>query len=152
MFKFAPEREVPDNRDWHTRMGLTIQEFVPTVWELIPYSFVVDYFTNIGDVVNYAYSANLNWVYKSASFRQLTQIVKSQKLDIVAMAQTPGNLRFWEYRSVPSINEFVHYKRWTPGLPLPSIHLRVKLNPWRWATLYSLLTTKIPRANTARYS
>lgn len=31
--------------------GFTWNDFVPTVWELIPYSFLVDYFTNIGDVL-----------------------------------------------------------------------------------------------------
>lgn len=31
--------------------GFDLRSFVPTVWELIPYSFLVDYFTNIGDVL-----------------------------------------------------------------------------------------------------
>ena len=26
-------------------------QFLPTIWELIPYSFIVDYFTNLGDVI-----------------------------------------------------------------------------------------------------
>jgi hypothetical protein len=36
------------------RIGLTLDEFVPTLWELIPYSFLVDYFTNIGDILSSA--------------------------------------------------------------------------------------------------
>lgn len=31
--------------------GFTLENFVPTVYNLIPYSFVVDYFTNLGDVI-----------------------------------------------------------------------------------------------------
>jgi hypothetical protein len=30
-------------------LGLGLRNFIPTVWELIPYSFVADYFGNIGD-------------------------------------------------------------------------------------------------------
>lgn len=34
-----------------TLFGFSWNEFAPTVWELIPYSFLADYFTNIGDVI-----------------------------------------------------------------------------------------------------
>jgi hypothetical protein len=29
--------------------GFDLRSFVPTVWELVPYSFIVDYFSNVGD-------------------------------------------------------------------------------------------------------
>lgn len=48
-------------------LGFRWDQFVPTLWELTPYSFLVDYFTNIGDVLScwsYA-SSNLKWLYKT---------------------------------------------------------------------------------------
>jgi hypothetical protein len=42
--------------------GFDLRSFVPTVWELIPYSFLVDYFTNIGDVLQ-AFSTDTSGVY-----------------------------------------------------------------------------------------
>lgn len=32
-------------------LQLTLPDFVPTVWDLLPYSFIVDYFVNIGDIL-----------------------------------------------------------------------------------------------------
>jgi hypothetical protein len=32
-------------------LGFDPRSFVPTIWELIPYSWAIDYFTNIGDVL-----------------------------------------------------------------------------------------------------
>lgn len=32
--------------------GFTLRDFIPSVYELIPYSFLVDYVTNVGDVLN----------------------------------------------------------------------------------------------------
>jgi len=48
-------------------LGFRFEEFLPTVYELIPYSFVVDYFSNVGAVLaaeSYD-SSNLAWVSKT---------------------------------------------------------------------------------------
>jgi hypothetical protein len=44
--------------------GLNIQEFIPTVWELVPWSFFVDYFANIGDILECAtlIRSDVSWV------------------------------------------------------------------------------------------
>lgn len=36
---------------WGSRMGLQFQNFLPAAWELLPWSFLIDYFVNIGDIV-----------------------------------------------------------------------------------------------------
>ena len=33
-------------------LGFNLENFVPSLYELIPYSFLVDYFTNLGDLIN----------------------------------------------------------------------------------------------------
>jgi len=33
-------------------LRLLPEDFLPTAWDLLPYSFVVDYFTNVGDIIN----------------------------------------------------------------------------------------------------
>lgn len=35
-----------------SNLGLRFDRFVPTLWELLPYSFLADYFTNIGDIIS----------------------------------------------------------------------------------------------------
>jgi hypothetical protein len=42
--------------------GFDLRSFVPTLWELTPYSFLVDYFTNIGDVLQ-ALSTDVSGVH-----------------------------------------------------------------------------------------
>jgi hypothetical protein len=46
--------------------GISTQEFLPTLWELMPWSFAIDYFTNLGEIVRARsyYSVRPQWVSK----------------------------------------------------------------------------------------
>lgn len=49
------------------RLGLDLSNFAPTAWNLLPWSFLVDYFTNIGDIISAASLArdSLKWTMKT---------------------------------------------------------------------------------------
>lgn len=51
--------------------GLLPERFVPTIWELIPYSFVADYFTNIGDIIN-ALATQRSWLTWGCNTTRIT--------------------------------------------------------------------------------
>jgi len=48
------------------KFGISFSNFVPTLWELVPFSFVADYFTNIGDVIQGLANITVNprWVMR----------------------------------------------------------------------------------------
>lgn len=47
--------------------GFSAEEFVPTIWNLLPWSFLVDYFVNIGDVLEASFfdTASVSWASRS---------------------------------------------------------------------------------------
>lgn len=57
--------------------GFSWQEFVPTVWELIPYSFLVDYFTNIGDIISVLTFQESQLLWKSRTNR----VIKTRAIE-----------------------------------------------------------------------
>jgi len=56
-----------DLRVTQDAFGLNLREFVPTAWELLPYSFVVDYFTNAGAVIASVFTdtSGVRWLSKT---------------------------------------------------------------------------------------
>lgn len=49
--------------------GFRVRDFVPALWEWIPYSFLVDYFTNIGDIVDAASFPRSDLAWAARTFR-----------------------------------------------------------------------------------
>lgn len=56
------------------RVGFAPTNWVPTLWELMPWSFLIDYFTNVGDIVSAASLARSSIVWTVKTVRKSSSI------------------------------------------------------------------------------
>lgn len=54
-------------------LGFSASNFVPTIWELIPYSFLADYFTNIGDILEGWSAQTVSMAWKNRTYRRTSE-------------------------------------------------------------------------------
>jgi hypothetical protein len=65
--------------------GWRWEDFIPTVWELIPYSFLVDYFANIGDVLSAWSHQNFGQTWASKTvIKTVDRSIAGQRLNSAA--------------------------------------------------------------------
>lgn len=79
--------------------GIMPEKFIPTVYELVPYSWLVDYFTNIGDIVNASCVnfADLAWysgTSRSVGLRQRVGKAKDFNINLKLRGHSP-TVQFW---------------------------------------------------------
>jgi hypothetical protein len=81
-------------------LGLRPRDIIPTIWNLIPYSFLVDYFVNIGQIVSAIAVpwSGVKWCNYTTRTDKIREVVYSYKPNpatssglIVAFNQSPGN-------------------------------------------------------------
>jgi hypothetical protein len=65
-----------DNPFKSRNIGLNYRNFIPTAWELLPWSWAVDYFTNIGDIINGSAvsRSDMAWVCKTIIEDNITEL------------------------------------------------------------------------------
>lgn len=76
--------------------GFNFSEFIPTVWNLLPYSFLVDYFANVNDILT-AYTtdtSSMTWYSRGTIYKRIMRmrLVCRQKVDALhsIAAQSAG--------------------------------------------------------------
>lgn len=124
-------------------LGLDLTKWIPTAYELLPYSWLIDYFTNCGDVIDgWAFqSASLRWVnrtYYDLAYRKvLSDLVKS-----VSGTQPKGGTI-----SVPltgSIREkFIIEREKYSGSLTPSLEFRIPgIGSTKWLNIAGLMLAR----------
>lgn len=109
--------------------GFTPSEIVPTAWELLPWSFLIDYFTNIGDILTalVTSTADVAWTVK-------TVIQKTEykgRLTYNPSKSTPAFTKNYQGSCSSPAEYVITSKRVTrsPGssVPLPSFQMNLGL-------------------------
>lgn len=122
-----------------THSGNFLEDFVPTVWELIPYSFLADYFTNIGDIINAAtyLRSKLRWVGRTEYTVDSSRISRTMGQARVA---SDGVIRF---RCSPLRDKYtkVTFSRapYTGSL-VPTLEFTIPGFGTKWINMAALLT------------
>jgi hypothetical protein len=126
--------------------GFTIENFVPTLYELIPYSFLFDYVSNLGDVISAVCTTTDNVVWVSKTTRiidyNLHNVVPDKPINVANMVANDRSLE--AFTGIPFTCE-VERRRITRedlrGLPWPSVQLSKNLldSPLHIANCIALL-------------
>jgi hypothetical protein len=130
--------------DMFRRLGFQFQNFVPTIYELIPYSFIIDYFSNLGDIVSAACTDTSGVFYVVRTERQETRVILNESFSSYDESWTNNT---WHaqgiYGELHGHRNFRHLTitRTCPSsLPIPSLTLTVPgIDSTKWLNMAALV-------------
>lgn len=137
--------------------GLTIENFVPTVYEIIPYSFLIDYFSNLGDIITAASTCTSNVLWIVRTVRQRTEYgVITTRAEPISPKTGNGVYRTVDFSMSDeilgkSIVSLTSVERTCPSsIPIPKFQMEIPgSSSLKWANMAALLASS--RSNSMRF-
>lgn len=125
--------------------GFSPEQFIPTAWELLPWSFLVDYFTNIGDVLSSVVVSTADVAYVNCSTIRTSYFRGKLKCDPFAVQNNPGG-NFTFISSTGNPGGFNHSRRFVTrspgtGILFPSLQTEVSLSDGQLGNVAALLAS-----------
>lgn len=122
------------------RYGITLAQFIPTIWELTPWSFLVDYFANVGDVLDYGAVCTDDVKFCVKTVRKTGVVAAVTQVNEAAMRQVYGNGMYsWSGSPGTYVNGRTDVSRSSLGnLPRPSFTVRVPGLSTKWINMAAL--------------
>ncbi|DAD50066.1 TPA_asm: maturation protein [ssRNA phage Gephyllon.2_13] len=130
--------------------GFNLQDFIPSLYQITPNSWLLDYFTNIGDIVEATCTstANLSWINVSRIKETVEQTVYSPVWDkqansgsrLVFFDSTPGRV----IKSLKTVD-----RRKVAALDVPSLEFSFPGSANKYANLGAIFAGKSRKSLTA---
>lgn len=136
-----------ESRYW----GFSPNDIIPTVWELTPYSFLIDYFSNIGKVLD-AYSVlrtRLRWgarTQRQAGIVLLEDAVSTIDLD-------PDAIIISHFVNSGSLNNTKSSFTRTPisQVPIPDFRFKLPNSSTKWINIAALVALRSRNVKTSSF-
>jgi len=125
--------------------GFNLSDFAPTLWELTPWSFLVDYFTNLGDVINAVSTgtASVKWVNKSDVLSCTRTVNTGCTIDDMArqisdVSHSVSNLHTINGFGRSEVVRKDVVRSQPASLPVPSLEFSLPGSPFKYANILAL--------------
>jgi len=119
------------------QFGVGIYDVVPAVWEAIPWSFFIDYFANVGEMIDSCrlWSADFGWCNRTVRNSSATTFSDLRVVTPPASGTyaVTGSPRFY------ALSRYV--LRTASGVPSPSFHFKMPgIDSMKWLNIFALST------------
>jgi len=117
--------------------GFTPEDFIPSIYELIPWSFLLDYFSNVGDLVAAGCASQSTVSYAMRTERLQTLRVQTHTPSISASLPS----RFWSRPPGVGASTLARTnvsRSSAPKLQLPSLEWSLPGSPLKWGNMAAL--------------
>lgn len=126
-------------RDRFARFGFDPKEFIPTAWELLPWSFLIDYFANIGEILESSITDTSSVIWVSKSRVRIVNLYRSGFL--TNPSEKVGSSNVQSYSS--SIGWVYYHRRYvqrwaTSGLTIPTLSFRLPVSGSKLTNMLAL--------------
>lgn len=125
--------------------GFNPAQFIPTAWELLPWSFLADYFTNIGDLLTCLVTNTRDVTYVNRSTVRRTYLYHRIKYNPTKRASLIGAGTVVESSSSPEQVSAVTRREVTrapgSGIPFPTLQFNINLSDGQLGNVAALLAT-----------
>jgi hypothetical protein len=131
--------------DYAKNWGVHTSHFIPTVWELLPWSFLADYFGNIGDILNFDNTVfqNLVWCSRGTKSEYTCECVvepwrgKAKEVLGSRLISSEGSQSYAAYKRM-----LVTRGKGAPSnLTITDVHLKLPGLETQWLNMAALLTS-----------